>query len=233
MYTGLLINSLIGLGVFIISFLTYFFLLSRKKKGAEYVTIGYSLFWLSVGFLYLFVGIRTFFAYLSMPQMDKIFFFVDNAFGGLMAPFIIYLFLYFLSENSKTSILGGLIFLLIWIIWMIFNVKGGVSGPQITYWHSEWIPFSNTAKMIVGIGLFMPGILSAIGIAFLSLKLKTKIAKFRAFSTSVSIILIAIIVFLDYLGSIGIPGRFLILVASFLALIGYNPPSFIKKRLEK
>lgn len=164
--------------------------------------------------------------------MDKFFFFVDNAFGGLMAPFIIYIFLYFLSENSKTSILGGLIFFLIWIIWMIFNVKGGVSGPQITYWHSEWIPISKTAKIINGIGLFAPGVLSAIGIAFLSLKLKTKLAKFRAFSTSISIILIAIMVLLDYHGPIGIPGRLIILVSSFLALIGYNPPPFIRKRLE-
>jgi hypothetical protein len=232
MQKGLLINSIIGFGVFVISFLTSFFLIRRKKKGAENVTIGYSLFWLSVGFLYFFVGLRTLSAYFSNFELDKIFFFVDNAFGGLMAPFIIYLFLYFWTENHKRSISGGSIFLIIWIVWVFVNLKGGVRGPQISYWQSEWIPKSTTAKIINGIGLFIPGFLSAIGIGILSLRLKTKISRFRALSTSLSIIIIAIVVLLDYWGAVGIPGRFLILLASFIALMGYNPPPFIKEKLE-
>jgi len=232
MQKGLLINSIIGFGVFIISFLTSFFLVRRRKKGAENVTIGYSLFWLSVGFLYFFVGLRILSAYFSNFELDKIFFFVDNAFGGLMAPFIIYLFLYFWTENQKTSIFGGSVFLIIWIVWIFVNIKGGVSGPHISYWQSEWIPNSITAKIINGIGLFIPGLISAIGIGILSLRLKTKIAKFRALSTSISIITIAIVVLLDYWGAVGIPGRFLILLSSFIALMGYNPPSFLKKKLE-
>lgn len=71
MQTGLLINSIIGFGVFIVSLLTSFFLLQKRKRGAENVTIGYSLFWLSVSLLYFFVGLRTLFAYLSNPEMDR------------------------------------------------------------------------------------------------------------------------------------------------------------------
>lgn len=232
MQTGLLINSIIGFGVFIVSLLTSFFLLQKRKRGAENVTIGYSLFWLSVSLLYFFVGLRTLFAYLSNPEMDRIFFLVDNAFGGLMAPFIIFLFLYFWTENPKTSISGGLIFLIIWIVWIFMNIKGGLSGPHISYWQSEWVPKSVSAKIVNGVGLFIPGFLAAIGIGILSLRLKTKIAKFRALSTSISIITIAIVVLLDYWGAVGIPGRALILLASFIAFMGYNPPSFIEKKLE-
>ncbi len=232
MKTGLIINSIIGFGVFVVSLLTSIFLLSRKKKGAEYVTIGYSIFWLFIGLLYFFVGLRTFFAYLNNFEMDRIFFFVDNAFGGLMAPIIIILFLYFWTENTKKSIIGGITFFLVWIIWMFFNVKGGVSGPHISYWQSEWTPNSQTAKIVNGIGLFIPGLLSAIGIGILSFGLKTKIARFRALTTSISIIIIAVVFLLDYWGSVGIPGRFLILLASFTALLGYNPPNFIKSKLE-
>ncbi len=232
MQTGLLINSIIGFAVFVVSFLTSFFLLRRRKKGAENVTIGYSLFWLSVSLLYFFVGLRTLFAYLSNPEMDRIFFFVDNAFGGLMSPFIVFLFLYFWTENSKTSISGGLIFLVIWGVWIFLNIKGGLSGPHISYWQSEWVPKSFAAKIVNGVGLFIPGLLSAIGIGFLSLRLKTKIARFRALSTSISIITIAIVVLLDYWGAVGIPGRALILLASSIALLGYNPPSFLRKKLE-
>ncbi len=232
MQSGLLINSIIGFGVFVVSLLTSFFLLSRKKKGAEYVTFGYSLFWLCIGLLYFFVGLRTLFAYLSNPEMDRIFFFIDNAFGGLMAPLIIPLFLYFWTENTKKSIAGGSAFLLIWIVWMYLNVTGGVSGPHISYWQSEWTPNSHIAKIVNGVGLFIPGFLSAIGIGILSFRLKAKVARFRALTTSISIIIIAIVVLLDYWGTVGMPGRFLILLASFTALIGYNPPSFIKNKLE-
>lgn len=232
MQTGLLINSIVGFGVFVISFLTSFFLFLKRKRGAENVTVGYSLFWLSVSLLYFFVGLRTLFAYLSNPEMDRVFFFIDNAFGGLMAPFIVFLFLYFWTENLKRSIFGGLLFIIIWAVWMVVNIKGGLSGPYISYWQSEWVPKSVTAKIINGVGLFIPGFLSAIGIGILSLRLKTKIARFRALSTSISIITIAIVVLLDYWGAVGIPGRVLILLASSIALIGYNPPSFLKKKLE-
>lgn len=233
MRTGLLINSVIGFGVFIVSFLTSYFLMSRRKKGVEYITLGFSLFWLCIGLLYFFVGLRTLFAYFLKPEMDRLFFYIDNGFGGLIAPLIIYLFLYFWTENTRKSITVGFIFLLIWIIWMFLNVKGGVSGPHISYWQSEWTPMNKTAKLVNGIGLFIPGLLSAIGIGILSLGLKTKIARFRALTTSISIIIIAIVILLDYWGTVGIPGRILILLASFTALIGYNPPVYIKNKLER
>ncbi|MGQ9618162.1 MAG: hypothetical protein ACUVUG_04275 [Candidatus Aminicenantia bacterium] len=231
MYKGLLINSIIGFGVFLVSFFTAYFLLSRRRKGTEQITFGYSFFWLCVGLVYFFVGLRNLFAYLSNPSMDKIFFFVDNAFGGLMAPFIIFIFLFFLTEKAEISFTGGIIFMLIWIIWVFVNLKGGVSGPHISYWQSEWEP-SKPARIINAFGLFIPGFLSAIGIGIFSFKLKTKISRFRALTTSASIVLIAIIVLLDYWGAVGIPGRILILLASFLALIGYNPPLFIRRKLE-
>lgn len=94
------------------------------------------------------------------------------------------------------------------------------------------MPKSVSAKIVNGVGLFIPEFLAAIGIGILSLRLKTKIAKFRALSTSISIITIEIVVLLDYWGAVGIPGRALILLASFIAFLGYNPPSFIEKKLE-
>ncbi len=231
MKIGLLINSIVALGISVISILTSFFIYRRRKRGLEVITGAYSLFWLSLSFLYLFVSLRTFSAFISRPDLDKLFFLIDNGFGGLMAPFMVFLFLFFLTEKIKVSLSGSLISLIIWAIWLYVNVSGGLKGPSISYWTSEWKPMSDTAILINFIGLYLPAIVSVIGIGVLSLRFKEPLARFRALMTSISAFVIGTAVLMDYIGTIGIPGRFLILVASASGLIGFNPPDFILKKL--
>ena len=229
---GLIINSIVAFTIFIVGFFTSFKLL-KQSKNFPVSSSSSAIYWLALGLLYLFVGIRTLSAFLGYEDVDRFFQLSGHAIGGLIAPPVVFLFFYFMTEKFKISIIPGILMLTIWLVWIIIDIKSGVSHHTVTYWTSDWSPNSIFAKKLATYGLYLPGVISALSMNFLLLKVKSKLARFRILTTSISIIIIITVVLLDYFGSVGIIGRPLILLASVIALISYSPPKSIKNKLSE
>ena len=229
---GLLINSIVAFTIFIISFFTSFRLLKQRVNFPISSSVN-AIYWFALGLLYLFVGIRTLSAFFGYEDVDRFFQLAAHGVGGLIAPPVVFLFFYFLTEKFKITLIPGIILLGIWLVWIIIDIKSGVSNHVVTYWVSEWTPNSDFARRLSIYGLYLPAVLSALSMNFLLLKVKSNLAKFRILTTSISIIIIITVVLLDYFGSVGIIGRPFILIASLIALLSYSPPQFIKNKLVK
>jgi len=225
---GLLINSAVGFGIFIVCFFTSFKLFQQKRAFLISATSS-SLYWFALGLLYLFVAIRTLSEFFGYTEIDRFFQFAAHAAGGWISPPIVFLFIYFMTEKFRLSFGFGVVMAAIWLIWIIIDITGGVSGPYVDFWASEWVPNSDIARRLAIFGLYTPAVVSAICMNFLLLKVKHPGAKFRIFATSISIVIAISVVILDYLGPVGIIGRPLILLASVIGLMAYSPPSFIKR----
>ncbi len=232
MYYGLLINSGVSFLIFLICIITSYKLFMHKKDFLI-SSVSSSIYWLALGLLYLFVGIRTLSAFFGYIEVDRFFQIGAHAVGGWIAPPIVFLFIYFMTENFKISLIPGISMVVVWLIWIIIDIKAGVGNHILNFWASEWTPNSEVARKLAIYGLYIPSILSALSMNFLLLKVKTPIAKFRIFATSLSIIVIMSVVILDYLGPVGIIGRPLILLASIISLLAYSPPGFIRRMMEK
>lgn len=228
MVYGLLINSSISFTIFAVCAITSLKLLEQRKIAPVPASVS-SFYWCALGLLYLFVAIRTYAAFFGLNDIDMIFQFAAHAAGGWMGPPVVFLFIYFMTENFKISAIFGVIIILVYLYWIIIDISGGLIGPEVDYWVSEWRPGSNLARKISMYGLYLPVLVSAVGMNFLLFKVKSPMAKLRIVATSISFLIAASAVIMDYLGSVGIIGRPLILLASFIGWMAYSPPSFIKR----
>jgi hypothetical protein len=225
---GLLINSSIGFGIFVVCAITSFKLLEQRKS-TPVPAFASAIYWLALGFLYLFVSLRTYAAFFEIVDLDMFFQFAAHFAGGWMGPPVVFLLVYFLTENFKISTIFGMIIVLIYLYWIIIDISAGLIGPNVDYWASEWRPGSDLAKKISMYGLYLPVLVSAVGMNFLLFKVKNPMARLRIVATSVSILIPASVVIVDYFGPVGIMGRPLILLASLIGWMAYSPPSFLKK----
>ncbi|MBN2380976.1 hypothetical protein JXM67_14355 [candidate division WOR-3 bacterium] len=233
-YYGLIANAAVSLGIAIIGILVSIIVM-RRQKSARTKSAGYifASFWMALSLLYFFVAVRTLFGYLGYEQLDLVFFYVDNFFGGLMAPCALFLFFYFITQGkTKVALIPGLISLGIWATWNVVNIIGGAGNYTVTLWFTEWEPNSAIARAIAIFGLYLPSALAIIGLLFALIRAQSRLARYRIIFTSVSMFVAFGIVIIDYL----FPGppwmRLVILLAAILGYFTYVPPKFLHKTLE-
>jgi hypothetical protein len=231
---GLLINAAVSLAIAVVAIIVGV-IIARRQRGARVRTAGYvfSIYWFTLALLYFFVALRTVFGYVGMAELDKIFFYVDNVFGGLMPPCAAFLFIYFVTAGkTRFALIPALLILGVWIVWNIVNVSAGAGNYQVTFWFTEWEPNSALARTLSVFGLYIPGVISMLGMNFALIRAQSRLARYRIVLTSISMIVAISVIIIDYLA----PGppwiRLIILLAVLLGLFAYVPPKFLHRWLE-
>lgn len=156
MYVGMLYNTFVCLVSGITSLVVFLLLRkTRKKKKREY-SEGLDYFVLLLGLLWVFVGLRIFFAWLDKPDLDL---FVFRWFSGpLTYLHLIPLFYYFgwsLFKNKKIRLLSNIFFTSVALLTVFTFFKYGLMPGEVTYWGTDPIPNPLTNKLFV-YGLFLP-----------------------------------------------------------------------------
>jgi len=232
---GLLINAAVSLGIAIVAIIVGLIII-RRQKTSRVRTAGYvfALYWAALAFTYFFVAARTFFGYLGMPNLDIAFYFVDNVFGGFMAPCAVFLFIYFLTTRKNVAFGISSIFVLVWFVWNIINISAGITpgSYQIEFWFTDMTPNSALAAAIAKFGLYAPAAISMLGMNFALIRAQSRLARYRIILSSASMFVAFFIIIIDYLA----PGppwlRLVILLAALLGLFAYAPPRFLHSWLE-
>jgi hypothetical protein len=231
---GLLINAAVSLAIAVVAIIVGIIILRRQRgsrvRGAGYV---FALYWLALALLYFFVALRTVAGYLGYEHLDLVFFYVDNVFGGLMPPCAAFLFIYFVTGGkTRFALIPAVLILGVWVVWNIVNVSAGAGNYQITFWFTEWEPNSTLARTLSIFGLYIPGVISMLGMNFALIRAQSRLARYRIILTSISMIVAISVIIIDYLA----PGppwiRLIILLAVLLGLFAYIPPKFLHRWLE-
>lgn len=230
---GLLINAVVSVAIAVVAIVVGLIVI-RRQRGVRIRVAGYvyASFWLCMALLYFFVALRTVLGYLGYPSLDLIFFYVDNVFGGLMIPCAVFLFMYFVTANRNAAFLVSSIFLVVWVVWNIVNISAGAGNYTVDFWYTEWEPNSALARAIAIFGLYIPGVVSMLGMNFALLRAQSRVARYRILLTSISMVVAISIIIIDYLA----PGppwlRLVILIAALFGFFVYVPPKFLYRWLD-
>ncbi len=230
---GLLINVGVSLAIAVVSMLLGI-IVARRQKGERVRAAGFAFtfYWISLALLYFFVALRTTAGYLGWQELDYIFFFVDNVFGGLLVAPPVFLLVYFLTSKRNLALGVSSIFIAVWLVWNIINISAGAANYTVEFWYTEWEPSSEIARLIAIFGLYVPGALAMLGMNLALLRARSKMARYRIPMTSLSFLIALSAIIVDYLR----PGppwlRLVILAAAIIGFFAYVPPRFLQSRLE-
>lgn len=156
MNVGILYNTFVCLVIGITSLAVFFLLQENRKKRAKQYSQGLDYFSLLLGLLWFFVGLRNFFAWLNLLDLDV---FVFRWFSGpLTYLHLIPLFYYFgwsFIKNKKARFLfNTLSTFVVLIVVSTFFIYGFSSG-KMTFWGTDPEPNSLTNKLFI-FCLFLP-----------------------------------------------------------------------------
>jgi len=156
MNVGILYNTFICLVIGITSLVVFFLLQETRKKRVKQYSQGLDYFSLLLGLLWIFVGLRNFFAWLNLIDLDM---FVFRWFSGpLTYLHLIPLFYYFgwsFFKNKKVRFLfNTLSTFMVLIVVLTFFVYGFSLG-KMTSWGTDPEPNSLTNKLFI-FCLFLP-----------------------------------------------------------------------------
>jgi hypothetical protein len=230
---GLLINAAVSLAIAVVAIIVGTVVVKRQRtQRIRAASIAFMLYWLALAVLYFFVSVRTVLGYFGLEQLDYVFFFVDNVFGGLMVAPAIFLFIYFLTTRRNLALGISSVFIIVWAVWSIINISAGAGNYTLEFWYTEWEPSSELARSIAIFGLYVPAAIAILGMNFALIRAQTKLARYRILLTSISFLAALTTIIIDYLR----PGppwvRIIILVAALIGYFAYIPPRFILTALE-
>lgn len=156
MSIGILYNTFVCLVIGIAGLVVFFLLQKNRKKMEKKYSQGLDYFSLLLGLLWIFVGLRNFFAWLNLPDLDI---FVFRWFSGpLTYLHLIPLFYYFgwsFFRNTKIRFLFNCIstLLVLFVVFTFFNY--GFSPGELTSWGTDPEPNSLTNQLFI-FSLFLP-----------------------------------------------------------------------------
>jgi hypothetical protein len=122
--------------------------------------------------------------------------------------------------------------LAVWVVWNVVNITGGAGNYVVQFWFTEWTPNSPLARTLSIFGLYLPAVVSMLGMNFALIRAQSRVARYRIVMTSISMIVAVSVIIIDYLA----PGppwiRMIIFIAALLGLFAYVPPKFLHRWLE-
>ncbi len=236
-YYGLLVNAAISFFVFLSSWYLGVKVIKQKATGkAKVPAMAFSVVWLDIGLIYFSVGVRTMFAFFGMDNFDKLFFYVDNFFGAMLAATIIFFTTYFLFRNKKVADTLAILWVIAGFIWWIFDVKTGAKRIGVSYWLSEWEIGSEFLMTLFGAIFYIPGLISLFALLFTARKAPKRTTKYKITMTALSLILAVTLMIIDLKGTspfLGFAVRVLIALVTILGHLAYFPTKGIKHWLER
>ncbi|MBM3250964.1 MAG: hypothetical protein FJZ07_01900 [Candidatus Nealsonbacteria bacterium] len=213
MYTGALYNSFVTFIAGIVSLIVFFQLGRLRKKREIRYSRGVDYFLLLYGLLWIFVGIRVFFDWLGLLDLDM---FIWDWFTGPMTyihivpGFFYFAWSLFKRKGARYLFIGSLIFGTILCLYTFFRY-GSIPG-ELTYWGTKPVANELTQKVFI-LSVFLPILLAILTDFFRRLKrwLKTKnIVEKQIFGFNAAFLIYASIAIFDALALA--PGWKLLLV---------------------
>lgn len=234
---GLLFNSGVSLLIAVGAAILCISVFVRKRDARiRPMSVPFSGFWLCITMVYLLAALRILAAFFGNSALDRIFYQIDNAFGGAMVIPTMFLALYMLTHNKVAGGIGAVVMTVVWTIWLILMYTNGVTGPTISQWHTDWDQVSNAAKQLAIFGLYLPTVLAMLSMFFGLVRVGSGMARYRLIMTAVSMILTATLIIIEFLTTnplVGIWIRLGILVAVLVGVFGYFPPKGLRARLKE
>lgn len=147
MHTGMILNAFVS---WFISFAALFasFSLFGKSRGKR-IILAFALFWLTVGIVWFLAGLRLWFAWRGLFDIDRLIFFITQI-------FVLFHFLsvpYFAARqyfvNKKINLAIVALFTLIVGVAIFFLFKEGIEEKGITFFASKYSPNKITWTLFV------------------------------------------------------------------------------------
>lgn len=159
---GALVNGLmlvLSAGTF---FLSVYLERHSWKGSLSATTIGLStVFWILAGALTFFMGVRQIFAYFGLYGLDKTAFYLAGIPGSIIAAPVIGIVVYILSGSAKKASAASILVAILAAVSVLLSATEGISGPNVTYWGTQYDLNSELAKAIILFGLFIPGVVAS------------------------------------------------------------------------
>jgi len=234
---GLLINAAVSACVTLISVFLGVKVIRQKAVGrARVPAIGFANIWILFGMIYLCVAGRTTAAYFEMYKLDEILFLVDNFFGVMVAPAIIFFVMYFYLRNKRIATAISMVFLVGCIVWWIFNVRAGAERVAVDFWLSEWKPRGETVVLIAKYVLYLPTVLAILSLNIMAYRVGKRSTMYKVFLSSISITGATFLMMVDLLGTspfVGFAARVGIMIFCILGFLSYFPTRGIENWIRK
>lgn len=234
---GLLINAFISFSVALISIIVGTRVVREKAKGkARTPALSFAMIWWMFAGVYGAVGIRTVAAYFEAYKIDELFFYVDNFFGVMLVPAIIFFVLFFYLRNKRIANVVALALFVVCIIWWILDVKAGATRIGVDFWLSEWTPSSEKIVNFAKFVLYMPTTIAILSLNFMAKRAKNRATKYKVFMSSFSITGATFLMMADLLGTspfVGFAVRIGIAIFCILGYLSYFPSRGIEAWLER
>ncbi|NOZ13507.1 MAG: hypothetical protein GXO69_07640 [Acidobacteria bacterium] len=234
---GLLVNAFISFLVFFISFVVGVKVIRQKAKGkARTPAISFAMIWFMFGGVYGAVAIRTLAAYFRAYQIDRLFFSVDNFFGAMVAPAIMFFVLYFYIKNKNVVNIIIFIFFVVCIVWWIFDVRAGAKRIEVSYWLSEWEMASEKVANFAKYVMYLPTAIAILSLNFMANRVKSRATRYKIFLSSISITGATFLMMADLLGTspfVGFAVRVGIMIFCVFGYLSYFPSKGIERWIQK
>lgn len=234
---GLLINAAVSACVTLISAFLGVKVIRQKAVGrARVPAISFANIWILFGLIYLFVAGRTTAAYFEMYKLDEILFLVDNFFGVLVAPAIIFFVSYFYLRNKRIATAISAIFGIGCVVWWIFNVRAGAERVAVDFWLSEWEPKGEIVVLVAKYVLYLPTVLAILSLNIMAYKGGKRSTRYKVFLSSLSITGATFLMMVDLLGTspfVGFAARVGIMVFCIMGYLSYFPTRGVEEWIRK
>lgn len=234
---GLLINAAVSASVTFISVFLGIKVIREKAVGrARTPAISFANIWILFGLIYLFVAGRTTAAYFEMYKVDEVMFLIDNFFGVLVAPAILFFVLYFYLRNKRICTFVSFLFLIGCIVWWVFNVRAGAERVAVDFWLSEWKPKGEMVVLVAKYVLYLPTVLAILSLNIMAARVGKRSTKYKVFLSSFSITGATFLMMVDLLGTspfVGFAARVGIMLFCILGFLSYFPTSGIQRWIQR
>ncbi len=234
---GLLVNAFISFLVFFISYTVGVKVIRQKSKGrARTPAISFAMIWFMFGGVYGSVAIRTLAAYFGAYRIDALFFSVDNFFGVMVAPAIMFFVLYFYIKNKNIVNIIIFLFFIVAIVWWIFDIRAGARRIEVSYWLSEWKMASEAVADFAKYVLYLPTVIAILSLNFMAKRAKKRATRYKIFLSSMSITGATFLMMADLLGTspfVGFAVRVGIMIFCIFGYLSYFPTKGIESWIRK
>jgi hypothetical protein len=208
----------------------------RRDPRIRPISFSFAAFWACITMVYLLASLRILAAFFGNSGLDRLFYQIDNAFGGAMVMPSVFLAFYLLTRNRVAGTVSAVVMGVVWVVWLVVMYTYGVVGPEVSRWHTDWAQANELAEQIAIFGLYLPTVLSMIAMFFGLLRVDSPTAKYRLAMTATSMIITVTLVVVEFLTTNPLAGIWIrsgILAAVLVGVLAYFPPGFIRSRLQR
>lgn len=238
MYQGLLLNALI---CFAISICAITFAHTIRHHRSDYNVKSMPAlkalisFWVVVGIIYIFTGLRMFAAYSGNLDLDQLLYYVSSIPFAFMAMPLVYFIIYVIVGDRKTSWAVSSVFAIFGLIYLGFLFIQGTTTPLVFEWGSIIELNSNYALNAYILGLFILPTSMILGL--LAVIITQKVTRNLQYKISMLLVAISLVFDFTFLDIIAVADlyqlatRIFILIGIVLGFLAYFPPLSIKEKI--